>query len=282
MTNVQTYQRPSSIEEAWSQLSEGGKSAKLVGGGVDVALFAPPEITTLIDLSSLDHRSIELDQGSLVLGAGITLTQMVESPEVAGYSDGIVGKVLRQVASPLLRNAATLGGTLASTHPWSDVIPLFLALDAQVTTYAGKEETTPLETLLEQRGVMDRAIITQVVLPALRTNTSVSFEKFVRTGFDVGMLNCACRLTIAQGVCSDPRVVFGGTPDIGQRNLEIEKMLGGASLTADVIEAAAELAAGAIPARDDVRASGDYRRILAQAGVRRCLHRIAKRVGERG
>ena len=36
VTNVQTYQRPTSVEEAWRMLNEGGKSAKLVGGGVDV------------------------------------------------------------------------------------------------------------------------------------------------------------------------------------------------------------------------------------------------------
>lgn len=280
MTSVQTYQRPSSIEEAWSLLSENGKSAKLVGGGVDIALFTPPEVTTLIDLTLLSHRSIEMRDGELILGAGVTLTEMLESPVVNSYLDGIVGRMLRQVASPLLRNVATIGGSLASTHPWSDVITLFLALDARVTQYAGKEQTTTLEDLMEQRGIIDRAIITTVTLPVAANRTYASFETFVRTEFDVGMLNCACRLTLGDEGCSDSRIVFGGTPDIGHRISTVEDALHGKALTADVIEAAAELAAGAIPARDDVRASADYRRVLAGAGVRRCLHRIVQRVGE--
>ncbi|MBU1049677.1 FAD binding domain-containing protein, partial [Candidatus Bipolaricaulota bacterium] len=117
MTSVQTYHRPTSIEEAWRLLSDNGNSARLVGGGVDVALFTPTDITTLIDLTSLPYRSIELRDGELALGAVATLTELLESPAVAGYLGGIVVTMLRQVASPLLRNAATLGGTLASTHP---------------------------------------------------------------------------------------------------------------------------------------------------------------------
>jgi len=280
VTSVHTYQRPSSIEEAWSLLSENGKSAKLVGGGVDVALFTPPEVTTLIDLTLLGNRSIEMRDGELILGAGATLTELLESPVVDSYLEGIVVHMLRQVASPLLRNVSTLGGSLASTHPWSDVITLFLALDARVTQYAGQEQTTNLEDLMKHRGTIDRAIITKVILPATANHTYASFESFVRTEFDVGMLNCACRLTLGDDGCSDSRIVFGGTPDIGQRINTVEDALNGKGLTADVIGATAELAAEAIPARDDVRASADYRRVLAGAGVRRCLNRIAQKVGE--
>jgi putative selenate reductase FAD-binding subunit len=280
VTNVQTYQRPSSIEEAWSLLNEKGKSAKLVGGGIDVALFISPEITTLIDLTLLPHRSIQMRDGDLVLGAGVTLTEMLESPVVASYLDGIVVSMLRQVASPLLRNVATVAGALASTHPWSDVITLFLALDARVTRYDGQMKTVPLEELLKQRGTIDRAIMTEIVLPAAANPTYASFEAFVRTEFDVAMLNCACRLTVDGGTCSDSRVVVGGTPDIGQRVKTVEDALNGKTLTAEGIEAMAELAAESVPARDDVRASADYRRVLAAAGIRRCLHRIVQRAGE--
>jgi CO/xanthine dehydrogenase FAD-binding subunit len=279
VTNVQTYHRPSSLKDAWSLLSEKGKSAKLVGGGIDVALFAPPEVTTLIDLTELSQRSIELREGALVLGAGVTLTEMLESDVVADYLNGIVVHMLRQVASPLLRNVATLGGTLASTHPWSDVITLFLALDARVTQYAGEERTSSLADLLERRGTMDRAIITEVVLPAVATGTYASYEGFVRTEFDIAMLNCACRLTL-NGSCSDVHIVFGGTPDIGHRAVAVEDALAGKTLSSEAIDAAAVIASESIPARDDVRASADYRRVLAGAGVRRCCQRIAQRVGE--
>ena len=280
MTNVQTYQRPTSVEEAWRLLKEGGESAKLVGGGVDVALFAPPRVSTLIDLTLISNRTIELRDDGLVMGAGATLTELLESSFAGEYSGGIVLDTLRQVASPLLRNAATVGGALAGTHPWSDVITLFLCLGACVTQYAGELRSVSLEELLEQRGIIDRSIITEVVLPVPVGRTFASFEKFIRTGFDVGMLNCACRLTIGDSGCEGVRIVFGGTPDIGHRLEVVEKALTGKKLDRAAIESAAELAAEVIPVRDDVRASANYRRVLAAAGVRRCLMRIAQRVGE--
>ncbi|MCK5586815.1 FAD binding domain-containing protein, partial [Candidatus Bipolaricaulota bacterium] len=230
MTNVQSYQRPTSVEEAWSLLKEGGKSAKLVGGGVDVGLFAPPRISTLIDLALISNRTIELRNDGLVIGAGVTLTELLESPFTREYLGGIVIDMLRQVASPLLRNAATVGGALAGTHPWSDVITLFLSLGACVTQYEGELRSVSLEELLGQRGIIDRSIITEVVLPIPAERTFVSFEKFIRTGFDVGMLNCACRLTISDNGCEDVRIVFGGTPDIGHRLEVVEKALSGMRL----------------------------------------------------
>lgn len=280
MTSVQTYQRPSSVEEAWSLLDEGGKNAMLIGGGVDVGLFSPPEIHTLIDLTRLPYQSIDLNDNGLVIGAGVTLTEMLESRWVADTLDGVVVTMLRQVASPLLRNAATVGGAVASTHPWSDVITLLLALDASVTRYAGQFETVSLAELLEQRGTIDRAIITEVILPVTGDRTFAGFEKFVRTGFDVGMLNCACRITAEDDGCQEVRIVFGGAPDIARRMEAVERALTGVKLDHAGIEAAAVLAAEVLPARDDVRASAEYRRILAATGVRRCLTRIAQRLGE--
>lgn len=149
-----------------------------------------------------------------------------------------------------------------------------------MTRYAGQLQTTSLGDLLERRGTIDRTIITEVTLPVAADGTFASFEKFVRTGFDVGVLNCACRLTGNDDGCQDVRIVFGGTPDIGHRMKAVESALTGAKLDHAVIESVAELAAEVIPARDDLRASGDYRRVLAAAGVRRCLNRIAQRAGE--
>jgi CO/xanthine dehydrogenase FAD-binding subunit len=215
-----------------------------------------------------------------VIGSSVTLSELLESPEAEAYLDGILVTVLRQVASPLLRNVATVAGSIAGTHPWSDVIALFLALDAQVTQYSGQLETIALEELLQARGTIDRAVITEITLPAMPDRTFASYEKFVRTGFDIGMLNCAFLITVDDRGCGGVRVVFGGTPDMAHRVEALESALSGASLSQETIDAAASLAADVVPVRDDVRASAWYRGILAGAGTRRCLTRIAREVSE--
>lgn len=276
MTNVKNYQRPSTLEEAWMLLNAGGTSAMLVGGGVDVGLFAPPDIETLIDVTRLPHHDIVLDESGLSLGAAATLTDVMTSPPAHAYLRGILVATLRLVASPLLRNAATVGGSIASIHPWSDVLTLLLALDAQVRLFDGQARVVSLSDLLAKRGMARPMIIVGVTLPGCAEETYASYEKFVRTGFDVALLNCGCRIRATGTRIDEVRFTFGGTPDIAGRLTPVEQELAGKHLTDDVIETAARSAAQSIPARDDIRASGEYRRILAAAGVRRCLKRIAK------
>ena len=279
MTNVERYVRPTDLEEAWALIREGKGTARPVGGGVDAALYVPPRVTTLVDLSDLPLRYIEEDAGALRIGAGVTLSELLERDAVACYLDCIIAEVLRHVASPLLRNVATVGGTIASAHPWSDVIPLFLVLGAEVKLYDGSEHAVPIEEFVAKRGLAAGALITEVRLSSPAAGAAVAFEKFTRTGFDVALLNCAVYLRNEGGVCRDVRVAAGGTPDTAKRIPAIEQVIEGRPLDGETIEAAAAVAEEAIPVRDDRRASAGYRRILTSAGVRRCLRRIEARQG---
>ncbi|MBU0595992.1 FAD binding domain-containing protein [Candidatus Bipolaricaulota bacterium] len=279
MANVENYIRPGSLEEAWKVLCQAGATARVIGGGVDLALFVPKGITTLVDVSALSSDCVEESGGGLEIGAGVTLTELAECPCAANYLDGILVEVLRKVASPLLRNLATVGGTLASAHPWSDVIPVFIALGAEVELYEGEIRTVLLEELVADRAGAAGALIRAVRLPPAAGDAGAAFEKFTRTGFDVGMLNCACYVAFDQGVCAAVRIALGGTPDMAARVKAVEELVVGTTLDETVIDAAAERVAETVPARDDQRASGEYRRVLAAAGVRRCLKRIAQGMG---
>jgi putative selenate reductase FAD-binding subunit len=276
--NIQAVHRPKSLDEAWELLERGGKAARLLGGGVDLAWLSPAGVEMLIDLSLVGPRGIATENGELHIGAGTTLTEILEWGGTTYALQGLLRTVLRRVASPLQRNLATLGGAIAGAHPWSDVISLMLALDARVIRYAGESDVRPIEELLASRGRRDRAILTEVILPAAATGSDAAFAKFSRTGFDIGLLNCICRVTVTGETCSDVRVVMGGTPSIAQRLGAVEGFLDGQPLCNDRIEGAARMASKEIPARDDLRASATYRRELARVGVRRCLATIQHRM----
>jgi len=62
----------------------------------------------------------------------------------------------------------------------------------------------------------------------------------------------------------------------------VESELEGQSLDGGTIDRIAGLAADAIDARDDRRASAGYRRDLVRVGVSRCLRRIAEGLGGTG
>ena len=278
-SQVTNYLRPSTPEEALTLLRKNRKSARYVSGGADVARTLASDVTTLIDLCAMNLSSIEKKEDGIVIGATATLNEVLEDESVAEVCGGVIVDMMRKVGSPLLRNTATIGGTLASAHSWSDVIPLFLALDARVTLYNGEYHIMDIADLYASRTKFAGSIITSVTIPADVTGDYAAFHKFSRTGYDIALLNTACRVRIEDGRCSDVRIVAGGTPRLAARLLQAEEALRGGVLDEDVIEEAARIASDAAQTADDRRASGEYRKQLVYAGVKRCLQEIAEKLG---
>ena len=94
-------------------------------------------------LSAMARRGYIRQDRGFAIGATATLTDMLEHPGLAAHLDGVVAKMLGGVGSPLLRNAATIGGHLARGR-YSDVVPVLLALDATITVFDGSEQIMPL------------------------------------------------------------------------------------------------------------------------------------------
>ncbi len=275
---VTNYLRPSSPEEALTLLRNGGNSARYVGGGADVARTLPGDVTTLIDLCAINLSSIEEGADGIVIGATATLNEVLESESVARVCDGVIVDMMRKVGSPLLRNIATVGGTLASAHSWSDVIPLFLVLDAQVTLYNGEYRTLSIADLYASRREFVDSILTSVRIPASAAGDYAAFHKFSRTGYDIALLNCACYVHVVDGRCAQVRIAAGGTPRLAARLSQAEDTLSQAMLDNDTIERVARVAQDTAQTADDKRASGEYRKQLVYAGVKRCLREIAQKL----
>lgn len=281
LTHIRDYVRPASAEEAWTALAERGKAAKAIGGGIDALLYATPEMTTLVDLAALGLSYVRDGDGPAI-GATTTFTEIIESPLAREYLNGILIEVLEKVASPLQRNLATIGGTLGSAHPWSDVIPLLLVLDAEVVVYDGQARTLALAEYFAIRANGERPLITEVRLPTALGSAACAFEEYSSTGFDVAVLNCASFVSLDSGRCETVRIAVGGTPALATRLTTVEEALTGVSLDDETIDRVAELAGQAIDARDDRRATAAHRRDLARVGVSRCLRRIGERLGGTG
>jgi len=277
--HIKEVLKPASLDEAISLLHERGPSAGLLGGGIELVRYSLLQATTLIDLSTLPLSYIREEAGCVRIGATTTLREMLDHPLIADYLNGIVVETLRQVASPLLRNLATIGGALVSADPWSDVITLFLALGAHVVIYDGTTDTLPLAQLYPTRSRLGGAILTELVLPAPLPSAAAAFCKFNRTGFDIAVLNCACQVQLHDDRCVGASVVVGGTPRLAASLPGAQEVLTGQPLTSETIEQATVAARDAVEVREDRRASAEYRKQLVYVGVRRCLQEIKDRLG---
>jgi len=277
LTGITSYLRPGTLEEALSLLDD---RAIAVAGGTDVIRHPHVGVTTLVDLGALPLRYLRQDRGFAV-GATATLTDMLEHPGLAAHLDGVVAQMLRRVGSPLLRNAATIGGHLARGR-YSDVVPLLLALDATISLFDGTERTLLLADYYREGLHRNRALITEVGLPAAGTDTAAAFMKFARTSFDFALLNCAVRVRLSdEGRVAECRIAVGETPALGALVAPAADYLLDGPLDDEHLETAAAIAAQAVPAQDDQRASADYRGALCRVGVRRCLAEVRRRFAER-
>lgn len=158
--------------------------ARIVAGGTDILpnlkhrLEQPPTLISLAQVEAL--RSITIDGEDLVVGAGVTLTQIAEHPDVRAHFPSFA-RAAGIVASPLIRNMGTIGGNLNldtrcryvnQTHFWrealgggclksegnvchvvpkgrncvaamsSDCVPVLIGLDAEVTLAGPDGERT--------------------------------------------------------------------------------------------------------------------------------------------
>jgi carbon-monoxide dehydrogenase medium subunit len=273
------YVRPDSLDDALAML---GDDAVAIAGGTAVILHPPPGLRTLIDVGGVLPAEITETEGGVEIGAMATLTAMLEHPLLADAYDGVVAEMLRLVGSPLLRNAATIGGHLGRGRI-SDVIPLLIALDASVTFYDGTRTTLPLEEFYAAERHLDRLLITSVTIPRRPARSAAAHHKLSRTHFDIALINAAARIvTDADGAVCQARVVVGETPALGARVAGAEAALIGTLLGDEDIAAAAGIVRSDVVTGTDSRASAEYRTQLAGVVVTRCLTDIRTRLrGER-
>ena len=272
LEHVTAFTRPATLADAYRQVLDGGIP---ISGGTDVILRRRPLGTSLVDLTGLPLDAIDVSDDRVVIGATATLTDVLRHETLRAMAGGVIADMLRQVGSPLLRNVATIGGHVARGR-LSDVIPVLLALDASISFYDGGDRTEGLEAFYAADRHRDRVIVTGISIPIPGTGTAAAFRKFSRTGFDLAILNAACRVDVADGIVAGARIIVGETPALGARVPAAEQSLVGGPIDARAIDATVTTAAGAIPAGDDQRASAAYRRALAGVLVRRCLDAIAE------
>lgn len=108
------YRSPRSVAEAARILAAEGSDAMLIAGGTDVL----PNMKrrqqtpgTLVSLRQVDGLRQVVSGKGLTLGAGLTISQVTKTPALRDNYRAL-WQAASQVASPQLRNMATLGGNL--------------------------------------------------------------------------------------------------------------------------------------------------------------------------
>jgi len=163
----------------------------------------------------------------------------------------------------------------------SDTAPMLWSLGARIRL-AGPdgERTVPIAALYRDDGIQYLSkrpdeILTEILLPPAEGWRSAYLKLRRRGSFDFPILGVAVAVQLEGDVVREARIVLGAVASLPREAPKAAAVLVGQRLTGEVIEAAAEAAAGPARPLDNTDLTHPYRKKVARVYVARVLARIA-------
>lgn len=269
--------RPTSVEEVIALRQAHGEDAVLVAGGTFVmtlrqtGLLAADTYIDLGQVSGLSH--LEVADGQLRIGALVTHRAMEQSPVVREFG-GSLSRTFGVVASPRIRNQATVGGVLADADYASDPPASLVACGAIARLHGAQGvRDVPVEELILGHYltcIRPDELLVEVVVPGAPQRSN--YQKFrTRSSEDRPCVGVAVAADLRDGCLADLRVVVGAVSDRPQYLRDICEATVGKPLESALIDEVASGYADQISFLDDVRGTATYRRHVTRALIRRGL-----------
>ena len=284
------FHQAADLEQAFALLEEHGEDARLMSGGTALVLqmkqrFSQPgHVIGLRRVPGLGAIE-DAGDGNIRIGAMCTQRQVENHPVVTERLP-LVAQAYSHVATPRIRNMATVGGGLAHGDPNQDPPPALIALGASVILSAadGQQRILPAEELFLdyfETDVRPGEIITGLIVPPAPAGAGSAYLKFLpRTADDYATVSVAVVLTAdVSGNCQEVRIVLGSVGLTPIRATAAEEALRGQALTDEVIREAAATVQDAVDPLDDHRGSAEYKSEMAEVFTRRAVRQAMAGAG---
>jgi len=239
---ITEYHRPLTLDEAIALVAD--PRAVILSGGTTANAEPDGSASVAVDLQALDLSGIDTDTNVVRIGATTRLQDIVDSDEIPT----LLRDLARREAPNTIRNVATVGGTIATTDPESQLLTGLLAYGATVTVVGdGSTSEHSIDELLGSASLLDGSIITSVSVP---TGGTAAADRTARTPMDQSIVMAVAH----RGSDGDVRLAVSGVAPV------------------PMIVAPEELEALDPPS--DFRGSTEYRRQLASVLAGRVLGAI--------
>ncbi len=266
------WHEPRSLDEVLSLRAEHGEEATIIAGGsflgiiMNQGFFAPTRLVALRNVPDLDY--IEADHSVLRLGAMAT-HRAVERSEIVKDGWPTLAFNFSVVASPRVRNQATVGGVVADADYASDPPAMLAALRARVVARSVRgEREIPMEEFVlghYETALEDEELITEVRVP--RGDGRSVYRKFRSRSSE----DRPCVSVAAVRENGGLRVVVGAVAERPQYFPEVCEIAEGERLDGELAAEVGRRYAGEIQPLSDSRGSARYRRRVIAVEVRRAL-----------
>ena len=182
MLTIHKYIRAKSIEEAY-ELCQNRSSVVL--GGMLWLKMQNRTVDYAIDLCDLGLNLIEDKGDEIHIGAMVSLRQLEINPILNEYTQNAIRESVKNIVGVQFRNLATVGGSLFGRYGFSDVLTIFMALDAYIELYHGG--IIPIQEFAAMP--MTKDILVRVVIKKVPLQIKYMSQRNTKTDFPV--LTCA-------------------------------------------------------------------------------------------
>lgn len=260
---------PSSLHEAL-KMKKNNTDAVIYAGGSDlmVAKKSWDKILFINQLSEL-KEVVEEDQ-FISIGAAAIYYDLLQNPLIPE----LLKKVIKEIASPAIRNVATIGGNICNASPAGDSLPALYLFDTKIIAASIddnnqiSERIIPIENFIlgiRKIDLKSDEIVTKIMLPKdkIAVTTKMGFKKVgARKSQAISKLLFTAIMNVENEVVTDLRVAYGSVGITVIRRKEIESRYIGIkhsellSKIPDIINAYSEC----IHPIDDQRSTAVYRK----------------------
>ena len=265
MLKFKQYYRVKSLEEAY-ELNQ--KKSNVVLGGMLWLKLQRRTIGGVIDLSDLGLDQITETEEVFAIGAMVSLRDLEQHEGMRAYLGEALHEGLRHIVGVQFRNVATVGGSIFGRFGFSDVLTLFLALDARVKFYhAGEMSLSEYAAQDPLDKALKNDILEAVILP--KKVEAVAYRSVRNSETDFPVLTCC-----AAKVDGAYRVSVGARPMRAVYTADLTGILD-AGITLETATAFGVWVSEQIPTGSNVRASAEYRKKMIAVLTKRNVLELA-------
>jgi len=280
------YLAAHSVNEAVALLDQHGEDAKVLAGGqslIPLLRFRLAGPTVLIDINRIDGMEyLRETNGTLHIGA-LTRESELDNSSLIRERYPILFETSTDVADPVVRNWATVGGNIAHADPANDHPATMIAMGARVVAVGpAGERVLPIEEFFTdapfETSLHPNELLTEIRVPAPVNGSGGAYVKLERKVGDYAIAGVAAYITLD----TDGNVTYAGIglTNVGQTPIkarDAEQALLGKPLNDASIHQAADLAAAASQPISDTRGPAEYKRDMVHTLTVRALRKALVR-----
>jgi len=276
------YFEPKSVKEAISLLGKYEGNAKALAGGTDLIVMMqnkkirPKCLVNIKHIPNLSYINYDAKH-AVKIGALTTLREIEKSVQIE-KNHNILHQVVHKMASPSVRNLATIGGNLCNASPAADMAPSLTCLKAKAKVAGPKgERLIEMEDFFAGPGktvLQDNELLLEIQVPPLPSRTTVVYLRHGKRGAaEVATVAIAAAITLETSgeKCKEARITIGSAAPTPSRVPDAEKMLVGKVIDESLIEKVARAVSNAARPITDVHSSAQYRKEMVELFTKRTL-----------